>query len=173
MLRRTERPNLRAWPGLTLHRRRDAPHSTGARHDRDQTLVMSAVVQCCRAQPRMVTKFIQAKSQIKTTLLTAAAANPATSSSTQRGPPQRPGLDRGRASTVPAGVWDFLTLRDIGCPSAGSETTVCSLLHRKDNAMSILTTGLAGLKLLLAAQKSTQISPAQQRCSKLLAGFQK
>ena len=51
--------------------------------------------------------------------------------STQRGPPQRPGLDRGRASTVAAGVPDFLTIRDIGCPSAGSETTVCSLLHNQ------------------------------------------
>ena len=70
-----------------------------------------------------------------------------------------------------AGVSDFLTIRDIGCPSAGSETTVCSLLHRKDHAMSTLTTGLAGLKLT-AAQKSTQISPAQQRRNKLLAGVE-
>ena len=38
--------------------------------------------------------------------------------------------------------------------------------------MSTLTTGLAGLKLLLAAQKPTQISPAQQRRNKLLAGFE-
>ena len=37
--------------------------------------------------------------------------------------------------------------------------------------MSTLTTGLAGLKLT-AAQKSTQIPPAQQRRNKLLAGFQ-
>ena len=37
--------------------------------------------------------------------------------------------------------------------------------------MSALTTGLAGLKLT-AAQKPTQIPPAQQRCNKLLAGFE-
>jgi len=34
----------------------------------------------------------QAKSQINATLLTGTAANPATSSSTQRGQPQRPAL---------------------------------------------------------------------------------
>ena len=37
--------------------------------------------------------------------------------------------------------------------------------------MSALTTGLTGLKLT-AAQKPTQIPPAQQRCNKLLAGFE-
>jgi hypothetical protein len=40
----------------------------------------------------MVTKFIQAKFQINAIALTATTANPATSSSTQRGPPQRPVL---------------------------------------------------------------------------------
>ena len=38
----------------------------------------------------MVKKSIQANSQIKTTLLTATAANPAPSSSNQRGQPLRP-----------------------------------------------------------------------------------
>ena len=37
--------------------------------------------------------------------------------------------------------------------------------------MSALTTALAGLKLT-AAQKTTQIPPAQQRCNKLRAGFE-
>jgi len=40
----------------------------------------------------MVTKFIQAKSQINAAALAATAANPAPSSSTQRGQPQRPVL---------------------------------------------------------------------------------
>ena len=38
--------------------------------------------------------------------------------------------------------------------------------------MSALTTALAGLKLT-AAQKSTQISPVQQRRNKLRAGVEK
>ena len=98
--------------------------------------------------------------------------------STQRGPPQRPVYtpqapcpSPSWCGTVPSGVWDFLTIRDIGCPNAGSETTVCSLLHRKDHAMSALTTELARLKLT-AAQKPTQIPPVQQRCNKLRAGFE-
>ena len=130
-------------------------------------------------ESRMVKISIRANSQIKTALLTVTAANPTPSRSTQRAQPQRPVSTTQApcpqphgARTVPAGVWDFLSRRDIGCPSAGSETTVCSLLHRKDHAMSTLTTGLAGLKLT-ASQKPTQISPAQQRCNKLLAGFQK
>ena len=41
---------------------------------------------------RMVKKSVRANSQIKTTLLTATAANPATSSPTLRGQPQRPAL---------------------------------------------------------------------------------
>ena len=40
----------------------------------------------------MVKKSVRANSRIKTTLLTGTAANPATSSPTLRGQPQRPAL---------------------------------------------------------------------------------
>jgi ABC-type phosphate/phosphonate transport system ATPase subunit len=60
-------------------------------------------------------------------------------------------------------VWQIDTqLEKSGCPVGGAENKVSSLLHRKDNAM----TGLTSLKLT-AAQKPTQMSPIQQRRNKM------
>lgn len=49
-----------------------------------------------------------------------------------------------------------------GCPDQKAETKVCSLLHRKEIAMTTLT----GLKLT-AAHRPTQMPPVQQRRNKL------